>query len=110
MIHPRPQKYISRLDETLKTLRRLKRILRALGVQHATVFGSIARGEDGPDSDIDLYLDYGDIVPDANHILPVEGKILEAFRDTKVDFVSNLSTAKGRRLKIQIDKDGKNAF
>lgn len=41
----------------LEILRANKDALRAKGVIHAAVFGSVARGEARPDSDIDLMID-----------------------------------------------------
>lgn len=41
----------------LRTLRSLEPELRAQGVRHVSVFGSVARGEETPASDIDLALD-----------------------------------------------------
>lgn len=41
----------------LRTLRALEPELRAEGVRHVSLFGSVARGEDTPASDIDLALD-----------------------------------------------------
>jgi len=35
----------------------LRRALASLGVRQPRVFGSVARGEDGPDSDLDLLVD-----------------------------------------------------
>ena len=100
----------SKLNVVLKTLRTLKPQLSNLGVKHIVVFGSVARQEDQPESDIDLYLDFGKIKPSAAKLLDAEGRILGAFPKTGVDIVSNLETPKGRRLKIQIDKDGQSAF
>lgn len=37
--------------------RRLRQVLRSHGIQSAQVFGSVARGEDHPDSDLDLLVD-----------------------------------------------------
>ncbi|HEX3462968.1 MAG TPA: nucleotidyltransferase domain-containing protein [Candidatus Elarobacter sp.] len=45
------------LDRTLAALRRRSAELRARGFIHIAVFGSVARREDGPDSDIDLLAD-----------------------------------------------------
>jgi predicted nucleotidyltransferase len=50
-------------DEILETLRRSEPELRAKGVRHAGLFGSMARGEAGPDSDIDIMID---LDPDAS--------------------------------------------
>ena len=46
-----------RLDGVLRTLRSHKAELQALGVTHASVFGSVARGDARADSDIDVLVD-----------------------------------------------------
>ena len=46
-----------RRSQILRTLRALEPELRAEGVRHVSVFGSVARGEDTLDSDVDLALD-----------------------------------------------------
>jgi predicted nucleotidyltransferase len=46
-----------RLDGVLQTLRLHKGELHALGVSHASVFGSVARGDARADSDIDVLVD-----------------------------------------------------
>jgi uncharacterized protein len=43
--------------EALETLRRSEKALRTRGVRHAALFGSVARGEDTPDSDIDIMVE-----------------------------------------------------
>jgi len=48
--------------EILDRLRRNERALRERGVAHAALFGSAARGEQRPDSDIDILIE---IAPDA---------------------------------------------
>jgi len=47
----------STLNSVLDTLRTHESELRRLGVSHAAVFGSVARGEDGPQSDIDVLVE-----------------------------------------------------
>jgi predicted nucleotidyltransferase len=49
-------------SEALETLRRSERALRGRGVKHAALFGSVARGNHRPDSDIDIMIE---IDPDA---------------------------------------------
>ena len=44
-------------SEALETLRRSEADLRARGVRRAAVFGSVARGESRPDSDIDILVE-----------------------------------------------------
>src|SRR5260370_30842074 len=57
--------YIFAMDcsEALETLRRSEPDLRARGVRRAAVFGSVARGDGHPDSDIDILVE---IDPDAH--------------------------------------------
>jgi hypothetical protein len=45
------------LDSVLEALRAHERELRQLGVSHAAVFGSVARGEAMNDSDVDVLVD-----------------------------------------------------
>jgi uncharacterized protein len=44
-------------QDALATLRRYESALRARGIRHAAVFGSIARGENRPDSDLDIVIE-----------------------------------------------------
>lgn len=44
-------------DDVVAVLRSNAPELRGLGVRHLAVFGSVARGEAGPDSDVDVLLD-----------------------------------------------------
>ncbi len=44
--------------DALDTLRRSEAALRARGVVHAALFGSVARGENRPDSDIDILVEF----------------------------------------------------
>jgi uncharacterized protein len=49
-------------SEALATLRRSEHALRGRGVKHAALFGSVARGNHRPDSDVDIMIE---IDPDA---------------------------------------------
>lgn len=49
-------------DQVLATLKAHEPELRRRGVRHAALFGSLARNEAGPDSDIDVLID---LEPDA---------------------------------------------
>jgi predicted nucleotidyltransferase len=50
-------------QDALATLHEHERDLRARGIRHAGIFGSVARGESRPDSDLDIIID---IEPDAH--------------------------------------------
>ncbi len=51
------------LDEAIDTLRAHERELRRLGVSHAAVFGSVARGEARTDSDVDVLVELDQNLP-----------------------------------------------
>lgn len=50
-------------QEILDRLRENEAALRAQGVAHAALFGSVARGESGPDSDIDIMVEIAPEIP-----------------------------------------------
>jgi uncharacterized protein len=45
-------------DDALRKLKRHEAELKQLGVEHLFLFGSTARGEARPDSDVDLFFDH----------------------------------------------------
>ena len=51
------------LEQALQTLRKAEAELRAKGVIHAGIFGSVARGEQRTDSDIDIIIDFDPAAP-----------------------------------------------
>lgn len=75
-------------SEALETLRRAQDALRGRGVKHAAVFGSVARGENRPDSDIDIMIE---IDPEARitvfDYVDIKGYIAELFEEP-VDVVN----------------------
>jgi predicted nucleotidyltransferase len=47
-----------RRDDVIAKLQEAEPALRARGIRRAAVFGSIARGDDRPDSDIDILVEF----------------------------------------------------
>ena len=74
------------LEQVLKRLRQGRSALERAGIRHVAIFGSVARGEDLPDSDIDLLVT---IAPDA----PVG--LLELVRMSR-----HLETLLGRKVDL----------
>jgi len=75
-------------DEVLAKLKQCESELRAQGVAHAAVFGSVARGQQRPDSDIDILVDLDPkIVATIFDYAGVKQFIAEMF-DAPVDVVS----------------------
>lgn len=44
-------------NEMIALLRRHRAELQSFGVEHVAIFGSVARGDDGPDSDVDVVVE-----------------------------------------------------
>jgi len=77
-----------RLRTTLRSLKSMKSALQEAGVLHAGVFGSVARGDDGPKSDLDVLID---IDPDRVGGMLKYIKICETIQLGLNQFVPNLS-------------------
>ncbi len=45
-------------EDVIAVLRRHESALRARGIRHAAVFGSIARGDNRPNSDVDILVEF----------------------------------------------------
>jgi predicted nucleotidyltransferase len=70
----------------------------------------VARNEDNPNSDIDLYIEFTNPKLPIGKMLKAEGRILEAFGDTPVDIVSGLKSEKTFLLKKTIEQEGVRVF
>ena len=86
------------LDRTLKILRARSEELRARGIVHAAVFGSVARGEDGPDSDVDLVVEVR-LGVDSIEVMRVE-KALAADVGREVQIISRCGLDHVRHAEI----------
>ena len=90
-------------DRIIETLKRHEADLRAQGVAHAALFGSVARGDDSLDSDIDILVDLDPaIVVTIVDYAGVKDFIAEMF-DRPVDVVSRESLKPRLRPKATAD-------
>jgi uncharacterized protein len=64
--------------------------LRAFGVQRVGVFGSCARGEERPDSDVDVYVQFDDAKRTYDNFFAIH-ELLEGLFHRRVDLVTDKS-------------------
>jgi uncharacterized protein len=62
--------------------------LRALGVQRIGVFGSFARGDERPDSDVDVYLEFAPGMKTYDNFYAVH-ELLEMILGRRIDLVTS---------------------
>ena len=78
-------------DDVIATLRAHQAELEKLGVRHAALFGSVARGEAGPDSDIDIAIQLDETrLPGIYEFVGMTQQIAALF-DGPVDVVERLA-------------------
>ena len=96
-------------DDAIAIVKRLRPQLEARGVVHVALFGSVARGEAGPRSDVDVVVRIDD---DAyRHLFNLGGiqtLLEEAFPDLSVDVV--LEPVAKDSLRTAIERDRAIAF
>lgn len=99
-------------EQALATLRAHEHELRAAGVVSVSVFGSVARGEGGADSDVDVAVRLGDGFSGRglDYVYQLErlGQRLSQLLGRKVDVVTE--PARKARFQHEIDRDRALAF
>lgn len=106
-IHILNVKWYNLLTMTIDEVReKIVPVLRRSGVEYAGVFGSVARGEAGPESDLDILVRYKETPGLFAHIGLAQS--LEDILHTKVDLVTERSLKKN--LAIHVKKDLKNIY
>jgi predicted nucleotidyltransferase len=92
-------------DAVIAVLRAHAPELQQPGIRHVCLFGSLARGEAGPDSDIDLV---AELDPDARvglfRLIGLERRLL----DRNVDLLPE--PIEQPRLRANVDRDRRSAF
>ena len=93
--------------KTMEIQQKIAPILKAYGIKRAALFGSVSRGDDRPDSDVDLLVKLGDQPMGMFKYMKFIGAMEEKL-DRKVDVVTegNLNTF----LKPYILKDLKTIY
>ena len=95
-------------DEVVARLQAHAAELRASGIRHLSLFGSVARGEAGPESDIDLVVEL-----DRERQIGLFGLValerrLSELLGRKVDLLPE--PVEKKRLQANIDRDRRRAF
>lgn len=85
-------------DQVIQRLAGARAELSSMGVRSLDLFGSVARGESGPDSDVDLLVDF-DVPIGLFHFFRVQRRI-EEILGAKVDLV--MRDAVKRQLRDRI--------
>lgn len=90
-------------DAVIAVLRAHEAELRSIGIVHAALFGSIARGDDGPHSDIDIAIDLEDGRPLTIYdYAGMRRRVAELF-DRDVDVVDRTALRPGIRESAAAD-------
>jgi uncharacterized protein len=87
-------------DEAIARLRQHEAELKALGVQHLYLFGSTARGEAHPDSDVDLFFDHPEGALGLYELMDVKERTAEIL-GCKADIMTRRSLHRVMRAGIE---------
>jgi predicted nucleotidyltransferase len=99
-----------RRDDVITRLKETEPALRAFGIAALYLFGSHARDEASPDSDVDVFVD---VVPDAAFGLrPYMGafRVLEDAFDRKVDIGYSTRDALSPHIRADVERDALRIF
>jgi predicted nucleotidyltransferase len=90
-----------KIDELSKSLQKHRPFISQLGVKSLDVFGSVARGEAGPDSDIDLVVDF-DPPPTFDRYMKLKCFLEDLFH-CRIDLLTRQSMRPEMRSSIEQD-------
>jgi predicted nucleotidyltransferase len=97
-----------RPDHVIDALRRHEAELRRAGIRHLSLFGSVARGEATPDSDVDLAAEFEpDARMDLIQLVALE-RHLAHILGQRVDLLPEPIEAP--RLRARVEQDRRHAF
>ena len=99
---------IPRAEDVIATLRAHETDLRAAGIQSLALFGSVARGDADPSSDVDLVVTFDPVTRiDLILVVGLERELGEIL-GRKVDLL--LVPVEKARLRANIERDRKHVF
>lgn len=90
-------------DAVIAVLRAHEAELKELGILHAGVFGSVARGEARPDSDIDIAIDIDESREPSIYDYAGMQRQVAALFDRKVDVIDRAAFRPGIRESVAAD-------
>jgi predicted nucleotidyltransferase len=95
-------------DEVIATLRAHEAELRAAGIRHLSLFGSVARGDAEADSDVDLAVEFDPAARmDMFRLSRLEQRMAELL-DRPIDLLPE--PVEKSRLQVNIDRDRRIVF
>jgi predicted nucleotidyltransferase len=95
-------------DDIIASLQAHSAELRLAGIRHLSLFGSVARGDDGPDSDIDLAVELDrDKHIGLFRLIALQRRLTELL-GRKVDLLPE--PVEKQRLQTNIERDRRRAF
>jgi predicted nucleotidyltransferase len=95
-------------EQAIRTLKAHEAELRALGVQRLSLFGSLARGEAGPESDVDIAAEFNrEMRVGMFRFVEINDRLREML-GTAVDLVGE--PARRPRMQAEIDRDRIHVF
>lgn len=94
-------------EAIIATLREHKAALRAEGISHVYLFGSVARGEADEKSDVDLFYDYDNPRFSLFDVMRVKDRFAEIL-GTKVDAMTRGSVH--RRIRKEVEAEAIQVF
>ena len=89
-------------ETVIRTLRAHEAELRAEGISHVYLFGSVARGEADEESDVDLFYDYDDPRFSLFNVARVKRR-LSGILGTKVDAMTRRSVHPRIRAEVEAE-------
>jgi predicted nucleotidyltransferase len=97
------------LARVLQLLRQNRVVLEKAGIRHAEIFGSVARGEDTPNSDVDILVDLDPKLVDDLFAYSRVQRMLQNLVGRPVD-IARKGRPRSPEMAAEIDRDAVHAY